>query len=116
MSKISLYGKSSSKIVWSLKKVNLTFLQNSITEDSSEPQWIPHDFVDRTKLGVDRHNQPDEVSGLFQSETDIENLQSGQVALLKGERREGNEGAGLVHRSPSLDKGERRFLLSLDFA
>ena len=36
----------------------------------------------------------DEVSGLFQSETDIENLQSGQVALLKGERWEGNEGAG----------------------
>lgn len=78
-------------------------------------QWIPHDVVDRTKLGVDHHNQPDELSGLFQSETDIENLQSGQVALLKGERWEGNEGAGLVHRSPGLDKGERRFLLSLDF-
>ena len=55
------------------------------------------------------------MSGLFQSETDIENLQSGQVALLKGQRWEGNEGAGLVHRSPDLDKGERRFLLSLDF-
>lgn len=79
-------------------------------------QWIPHDAVDRTKLGVDRHNQPDELSGLFQSETDIQNLQSGQVALLKGERWEGNEGAGLVHRSPGLDKGERRLLLSLDFA
>ena len=78
-------------------------------------QWIPHDVVDRTKLGVDHHNQPDEMSGLFQSETDIENLQSGQVALLKGERWEDNEGAGLVHRSPGLDKGERRFLLSLDF-
>ncbi len=78
-------------------------------------QWIPHDVVDRTKLGVDRHNQPDELSGLFQSETDIENLQSGQVALLKGERWEGNEGAGLVHRSPGLDEGERRLLLSLDF-
>ena len=51
------------------------------------------------------------------SETDIENLQSGQVALLKGERWQGNEGArlGLVHRSPDLDKGEPRFLLSLDF-
>ena len=56
------------------------------------------------------------MSGLFQSETDIENLQSGQVALLKGERWEGNEGAGLVHRSPRLNKGERRLLLSLDFA
>ena len=78
-------------------------------------QWIPHDVVDRTKLGVDSHNQIDELSGLFQSETDIENLQSGQVALLKGERWIGNEGAGLVHRSPRLDEGEQRFLLSLDF-
>ena len=79
-------------------------------------QWIPHDLVDRSKLGVDCHNQSDEVSGLFQSETDIENLQSGQVALLKGERWEGNEGAGLVHRSPGLDEAESRLLLSLDFA
>ena len=78
-------------------------------------QWIPHAVVDRTKLGVERHNQPDELSGLFQSETDIENLKSGQVALLKGERWMGNEGAGLVHRSPRLDEGEQRFLLSLDF-
>ena len=57
----------------------------------------------------------DEVSGLFQSETDIENLESGQVALLKGERWDGNEGAGLVHRSPGLNDGERRLFLSLDF-
>ena len=90
-------------------------MQTGVTDDSLESQWIPHDVVDRTKLGVVRHNQTDELSGLFQSETDIENLQSGQVALLKGERWEGNEGAGLVHRSPGLDKGQRRFLLSLDF-
>ena len=75
-------------------------------------QWIPHERLDRTKLGVNRHNQPDELSGLFQRETDIENLQSGHVALLKGEKRwVGNEGTGLVHRSPRLNKGERRLLL-----
>tara|TARA_B100001093_G_C26742387_1_gene977268 strand:+ start:43 stop:723 length:681 start_codon:yes stop_codon:yes gene_type:complete len=78
-------------------------------------QWIPHEFVDRTRLGVNSHVQPDEISGLFQRETDIENLQSGHVALLKGERWEGNEGTGLVHRSPGLDVRERRLLLSLDF-
>ena len=85
-------------------------MQNGVTDDSLESQWIPHDVVDRTKLGVVRHNQTDELPGLFQSEAVIENLQSGQVALLKGERWEGNEGAGLVHRSPDLDKDERRFL------
>ncbi len=52
-------------------------------------QWIPHAVVDRTKSVVDRHNQPDELSGLFRSETEIENLQSGQVASLKRERWEG---------------------------
>ncbi|WP_297291060.1 DUF1826 domain-containing protein [Oceanicoccus sp.] len=33
---------------------------------------------------------------------------------MKGELWEGNEGAGLVHRSPSLSAGERRLLLTLD--
>ena len=78
-------------------------------------QWIPHERLDRTRLGVNEHYQRDEESGLFQRETDIENLQAGHVALLKGERWMGNEGAGLVHRSPRLDEGEQRFLLSLDF-
>ena len=78
-------------------------------------QWIPHERLDRTKLGVNHHYQRDEASGLFQRETDIENLQSGHVALLKGEQWMGNEGAGLVHRSPRLNKGEQRLLLSLDF-
>ncbi len=52
------------------------------------------------------------------SETDIENLQSGQVALLKGERWQGNEGArlGLVNRSPGLNGAECRLFLSLDFS
>ncbi|WP_428354217.1 DUF1826 domain-containing protein [Methyloprofundus sp.] len=36
-------------------------------------------------------------------------------ALLKGERWEGNENAGLVHRSPAINEGERRLLLTLDF-
>ena len=78
-------------------------------------QWIPHERLDRTKLGVNHHDQRDEVSGLLERETDIENLQSGHVALLKGERWMGNEGAGLVHRSPGLNEGEQRLLLSLDF-
>jgi hypothetical protein len=35
---------------------------------------------------------------------------------LKGERWEGNENAGLVHRSPVLLSGERRLILTLDFS
>ncbi|MBC3496239.1 DUF1826 domain-containing protein [Pseudomonas kermanshahensis] len=43
----------------------------------------------------------------------IQCLQAGEVALLKGEKWQGNEGAGLVHRSPSGRQG--RLLLSLDW-
>lgn len=38
-----------------------------------------------------------------------------EVALLKGERWQGNEGRGLVHRSPGLPAGQRRLLLTLDW-
>lgn len=42
-------------------------------------------------------------------------LATGDVALLKGEKWLGNEGAGLVHRSPALAVGERRLILTLDW-
>ncbi|MFV3290663.1 DUF1826 domain-containing protein [Pseudomonas sp. NY11955] len=43
----------------------------------------------------------------------IQRLQAGEVAVLKGEKWQGNEGAGLVHRSPPGQQG--RVLLSLDW-
>lgn len=43
-------------------------------------------------------------------------LHAGDVALLKGESWEGNEGRGLVHRSPSASDVARRLVLTLDFA
>ena len=78
-------------------------------------EWLPHDLVDRSKLGLGSEGKPDEVSGIFSSREDINQLTSGDVALLKGEGWEGNEGAGLVHRSPLLAMGEKRLLLTLDF-
>lgn len=49
------------------------------------------------------------------SEADAIQLACGDVALLKGERWDGNEGRGLVHRSPAVVIGEKRLLLTLDF-
>ncbi|MCX2890452.1 MULTISPECIES: DUF1826 domain-containing protein [Pseudomonas] len=43
----------------------------------------------------------------------IQQLLAGEVAVLKGEKWQGNEGAGLVHRSPSGQQA--RLLLSLDW-
>ena len=88
-------------------------------------EWLPHHCVDRSKLGAGNEGKSDEQSGLFQHVDDIHRLYQGDVALLKGESWEGNEGAGLVHRSPSMSVSKEpaqtsttcvsRLLLTLDF-
>ena len=79
-------------------------------------EWLPHQKVNREKLGLGSNGKPDSESGLYQNPHDIQQLSCGEVALLKGELWEGNEKAGLVHRSPALPVGESRLLLTLDFS
>ncbi|WP_324738007.1 DUF1826 domain-containing protein [Pseudoalteromonas sp. CuT4-3] len=78
-------------------------------------QWLNHSDVDRSKLGTGNLGKPDEESGLFKSLNNINQLNQGDVALLKGEYWDENEGAGLVHRSPPVAANEQRLLLTLDF-
>lgn len=57
-----------------------------------------------------------ERAGLHLAAAPVDNiraLQVGEVAVVKGEKWLGNEGAGLIHRSPASD--QRRLLLSLDW-
>ena len=82
----------------------------------SATEWLPHDRVNRSKLGPGSKGIPDAQSGLFSKSDDIQQLEKGDVALLKGESWIGNEKAGLVHRSPELERGTSRLLLTLDFA
>ena len=78
-------------------------------------EWLPHLVADRSKLGFGNQGKSDNDSGLFKSVANIEQLTLGDVALLKGEAWRGNQGAGLIHRSPQLAIQERRLLLTLDF-
>ncbi len=78
-------------------------------------EWLPHDKIDRSKLGRGNNGLVDEESGIFQSTQDINQLKVGDVAILKGELWQGNAGAGLVHRSPQVPAGKNRLLLTLDF-
>ncbi len=78
-------------------------------------QWLPHDVVDFSKLGAGSNGLPDESSGVMSSPVDIQHLNAGDVALLKGTGWFDNEHGGLVHRSPSVQSGETRLLLTLDF-
>lgn len=78
-------------------------------------QWLPHLLVDRSKLGPGNNGQTDEKSGLFVDKTDIKQLDTGDIALLKGESWDGNDGAGLVHRSPHSKSDYRRLYMTIDF-
>ena len=78
-------------------------------------EWLPHHNADRSRLGIGNQGKPDEESGIMNSDKDIKYLNQGDVALLKGEAWKGNEGSGLIHRSPTLDSNSRRLLLTIDF-
>lgn len=65
-------------------------------------EWLQEGAIERVGL----HLAPAPVDN-------IQRLQTGDVAVLKGEKWLGNEGAGLVHRSPPSQA--RRLLLSLDW-
>lgn len=70
-------------------------------------QWLEDGAIERGRLGrVDA--QP--VQGAA-----VQQIHCAEVALLKGENWRGNEGRGLVHRSPALLDGERRLILTLDW-
>lgn len=78
-------------------------------------QWLPHHLVRRDKLGQGSQGKPDHESGLYRCESDIQSMACADVALLKGEGWQGNQNAGLVHRSPAIKSGESRLLVTLDF-
>ena len=78
-------------------------------------EWLPHDRVNRRFLGPNAPTIVGSEPGICESD-DIEILETGAVALLKGESWEGNEGCGLVHRSPSVAEGRMRLLLTIDFS
>ena len=57
----------------------------------------------------------EEINEICNKEKNINRLKTGDVAILKGELWEGNENAGLVHRSPQVPTNHKRFLLTLDY-
>lgn len=70
-------------------------------------QWLEEGAMDRMRLGQANAEPQDAAT--------IRQLDSGDVALVKGEKWHGNEGFGLIHRSPQPAPGERRLLLTLDW-
>jgi hypothetical protein len=70
-------------------------------------EWLKEGAMDRRQLSKPEAEPMDDSL--------IQHIDSGYVALLKGEKWHGNEGFGLIHRSPQLATGERRLILTLDW-
>lgn len=82
-------------------------------------QWLPAAYADCSKLGPKARGVLDEHSGIICNAQAIQQLKAGDVALLKGENWEGNEGRGLIHRSPMCNsadtaQAQRRLLITCD--
>ncbi|KJH88439.1 hypothetical protein UG46_00095 [Pseudomonas fluorescens] len=70
-------------------------------------QWLEEGVMDRRRLAQPEAEPVDPQI--------IQQFGCGDVGLLKGEKWHGNEGAGLIHRSPEPAPGERRLILTLDW-
>ncbi|MEA1606381.1 DUF1826 domain-containing protein [Pseudomonas spirodelae] len=70
-------------------------------------EWLAEGGMARRRLG-DPAAEPNDAVLIKRADT-------GHVLLAKGEKWIGNEGGGLIHRSPQPPAGERRLLLTLDW-
>lgn len=78
-------------------------------------EWVEDASVDRRFLGAASGGQPDEMSGLLPVGHHIEGIPPFAVALLKGSLWQGNDGRGIVHRSPAVaPRAAPRILLAMD--
>lgn len=78
-------------------------------------EWVEEAAVDRRFLGAASGGKPDENSGLLQPGHHIEHIPPYTVALLKGCLWQGNNGRGIVHRSPKVPEQQGpRVLVALD--
>ena len=90
---------------WHVDKVPVRLITSYAGPGS---EWLEEQYSPREHLGgpaVDPYSD----QGAAQV------MACGEVALMKGERWQGNEGRGLVHRSPALSAGQRRLILTLDW-
>jgi len=78
-------------------------------------EWLPNDAVDRSQLGAPRPAHGVRPDAPTARPITPNTLRAGDVALMKGENWEGNEGNGLVHRSPSVQDGTPRLIVTVDW-
>lgn len=75
-------------------------------------EWLDSHPIDPTELATYNEAHSDQP---YLGKIPCFHLQSGDIALFKGDRWKKSIGnPGVIHRSPQLDQGEVRLLLTLD--
>jgi hypothetical protein len=77
-------------------------------------EWLSNSAVNRHFLGPAHHEKHETCSDICSDPSGHHQARIGTVCLLKGERWEGNEGNGIVHRSAAPLPGQPRLFLSMD--
>ncbi len=89
--------------------VDFVSLRLIVTLIGPGTEWLSNDDVNRKQLGKGSNHR------VIRDDAMIQQLQTFQVGLLKGEEYPGNYGKGLVHRSPALIMSdEPRWIFRLD--
>jgi hypothetical protein len=76
-------------------------------------QWLPNESANPDKLGHAAGGMSDDKSGLYDQDLCIEQMDSFDVALLKGSAWS-NDHVPAIHRSCALAEGQWRVVLTLD--
>lgn len=77
-------------------------------------EWLDDRAADRTRLGDNSGGKPDAESGLILNPDGIHEIGPNRLANFKGENWTGNEGKGIIHRSPPPTE-EPRLVVTLDW-
>lgn len=78
-------------------------------------EWLPDQLVDRRALGTALASEISRPGAIVGDEQFIQQIGEGDVALLKGELWESNEGRGIVHRSPAVTSQQpKRLIMTCD--
>ncbi|MCL5049743.1 MAG: DUF1826 domain-containing protein [Firmicutes bacterium] len=86
------------------------------TYQGAGTEWLEESSIERQYLGRGANGKADSASGLIRPDAVVQQLQPMDVGILKGDAWPGNEGRGIVHRSPSCDPTQPRIVMTLDFA
>ncbi|QNU65087.1 DUF1826 domain-containing protein [Halomonas titanicae] len=73
-------------------------------------EWLPEHAINREGLGAPHPERSD----IATDTSAIQRLSPGDIALIKGSGWVGCEERGLVHRSPALENGSKRLLMTIE--